>query len=261
MRVKRYDELFENELMTEYFIDNLDKLIIESNTEDNKNILNKIAKEYKLNFELISTFGFGITAFYPIIDNLIKNMSLNIDLDLNKIVLITVSSFTIIYLEENKKKIKDSEEASIIKSSKSMLEELRMSGIGNGIIKKIINCIKSIKNIFSLILKYKGVIIKSIYDMFTYSALLLPILNGVAALTNKYDLNIDTLPGNFLSLGVGLTGIIAKHGVIYILDKIKDKLSSKERKQIIDDISHEEDSYEFAETSNNINKELIQERD
>ena len=161
---------------------------------------------------------------YPIVMSLITNCSLNIDLNPEKIVLLTLTAFTIIYMEEKKGKISQEEEDKLRKGSKSMLEELKLSGIGNGIVKKVMACFNSIKSIFNLILKHLGKVATYLVDIFTYTSLFLPILNAILALVGKYHFNIDTLPGNFLSLGAGLGSLVAKHGISFIIDKIKNKI-------------------------------------
>src|ERR1035437_7537858 len=167
-------------------------------SSDNKSIWsdlhNKVTKELSLNFGLLTTFGGGINGLYPIIDHLVKNMNLNITITPEMIANLTVCAVAIIYLEENKN-VKDKEK--LTQTIKSELEEFRMQGI-YGVVKKVINCIKSIKHIFIIIAKHTGTVIKTLIDMLGYTALLLPILNSIISLITKYKIDLDTLPGNFL---------------------------------------------------------------
>ena len=71
-------------------------------------------------------------------------------MNIDKVVLLTTCSLSIIYLEEKKCKTPQ-EEDQLTLDSKSMLEELRMMGLGNGIVKMIVKSLKSIKNVFNLI--------------------------------------------------------------------------------------------------------------
>jgi hypothetical protein len=150
------------------------------------------------------------------------------------IVLLTLSSVTIAYLQEKKFKSAE-EEDQLTKDSKSMLEELKMKGFGNGIVKKLIKSLESVKNIFLVIGKHIGAVIGSIVDMFAYTSLLIPLLNGVMTIIHKYDLNLETLPQNFLGLAVGVGTIIAKHGIVEIINRIKNKFPINP-KEVLDDI-------------------------
>ena len=136
------------------FLTSFDKMIVESDETGYKEMEKKIISDLKLNTKLVFTFGAGIGAFYPIVDKLMKNMNIDsIELTPDRIVLLTIAAVTIIFIEEKKFKSAE-EEAILVKDSKSMLEELKMMGIGNGIVKKLIKGLKSITNIFSLIVKH-----------------------------------------------------------------------------------------------------------
>ena len=63
--------------------------------------------------------------------------------------------------------------------------------------------------------------------MFGFTTILIPTTNAIMSMINKYDLNIDTLSGNFLALSVGITTIMSKHGLEWIFKKLKRKLNLK----------------------------------
>ena len=234
--IKRYNDYQDFDKMAYDFIDGLESIIKESDTDDDnyKSIFRKFIKDLKLNFALIGTFGTGIGTFIPIVDKLMRNMNISTELDTEKIVLLTICSLTIIYLEE--KKFKDEkEEQNLIDDSKSMLEELKMMGLGNGIVKIVIKALSSIKNIFNIIGKHVGAVVGGIIDMFAYTAILLPVLNGIQYIVGKYDLTPETLAQNLIGLAAGMGTIIAKHGIVYILNKLKGKWPFK-KKEILDDI-------------------------
>jgi len=223
MKISRFKEYSLQMSMVDDFIIGLDKVIKESDSMiDYKSILAKIAKDLKLNLQLIGTFGTGLSLLYPIVDNLVKNMKLNIEWTPDKIALLTITAFTIIYMEEKSYKLSSKEEILIV-DSKSMLEELRLMGIGNGIVKKLVNAFKSIKKLFIIIGRHTGKVISSFVEMFAYTFLLIPVLNGILYIIGKYDLTIDTLIQNLTGLSIGVATIIAKHGISYIFDKIKGK--------------------------------------
>ena len=158
----------------------------------------------------------------------------SIELTPDKVVLLTIAAVTIIFIEEKKFKSAEEEEI-LVKDSKSMLEELKMMGIGNGIVKKLMKGLKSITNIFSLIGKHLGAVVDGFIDMFAYTAMLIPIMNGILYIVGKYDMNLDTICDNFMGLAMGIGTVIAKHGIVEILNKIKDKFPIS-KKKVIDEI-------------------------
>lgn len=200
-----------------------------------KRVEKKVLSDLKLDMKLILTFGSGIGALYPVIDVMMKNLNLSgVDINIETVVLLTIASLTIVFLEEKKFKSPD-EESKLIKDSKSMLEELRMRGIGDGIVKKVIKSIQSIKNIFSIIGKHIGAVIGGVIDMFSYTSILIPIMNAILFIIGKYDMSIDNVIQNFFALGIGVSSRIAKHGLVELINKLKGKLNFNKEK-VIDEI-------------------------
>lgn len=230
--IQRYEDFSKFDDMAWDMINSIDSIIKESDETNYKKVQRKVISDLRLNFRFIGTFGAGIGAFYPVVESLMKNLKVTMTPDV--IVLSTICALTIIVLEE--KKYKDSkEEEELTNDSKSMLEELKMRGVGNGIIKKLVKSFHSIKNIFQTIGRHTGAVINGLIDMFAYTSLLIPVLNGVYYVINKYDLNIDTLIQNFIGLSIGVGTIIAKHGISLIISKIKDKFPIN-KKEVVDDI-------------------------
>ena len=238
MKIQKYNDFNLTESMVEYFINEFNTQILVESNDSTDSMLKKIVSDLNLNFRLVATFGFGIGAFLPIVTQLMKNMDLSsVDLTKETLVLLTLTAISIIFIEEKKPKSPE-EEAQLIKDSKSMLEELRMKGIGDGIVKKLINCLKSTKSIFKIIGKHMGAVVGGFMDMFAYSAIMLPIMTTLSSVVNKFDLNLDTMPQNFLMLTAGVSTIVAKHGIAYLLNKLKGKLkiSDKIEKEIESEI-------------------------
>ena len=222
-KIKRFDDYYYEDMASEFF-DSFDELLIEESNW--KEIKDKIVSDLKLNMKFVGTFGTGIGAFYPIVEAIMKNTNIPVEKTPEIIVMMTITAFSIIYLEE--KKYKSSEEEEIVtKESKSLLEELKLRGVGNGIVKNIIKCFKSIKNIFNIISRRLGATIGGFIDMFAYTSLLIPIMNGILFLINKYEFDINGLIENFIGLSVGVRTIISKHGIVELIKRIKDKLAIK----------------------------------
>lgn len=236
MKIQKFKQYSLQDSMALDFINSFDGLITESDETEYKKVQKRVISDLRLNGNLSLTFGTGIKAFYPVVDKLMTNMKISsIDITADKVVLLTICAFTIVYLEE--KKFKDGQEEEILtKDSKSMLEELKMMGIGNGIVKKVVKLFKSITNIFTIIGRHLNTVTKGFIDMFAYTAILIPIMNGILYIIGKYDLSVDTFLQNFAALGIGVGTLIAKNGIISIIDKLKDKISTKDKKEIVDEV-------------------------
>jgi hypothetical protein len=258
--IHRYQDFSKYDDMSWDMINSMDTLIKESDETNFKKIQNKVVSDLRLNFRFIGTFGAGIGAFYPIVESLMKNLGQNIEVTPEVVVLSSICALTIIYLEE--KKFRDEqEEQDLIDGSKSMLEELKMRGVGNGIIKKLVKAYKSISSIFNIIGRRTGAVINGFIDMFAYTSLLIPVMNGILFVINKYELNIDTLVQNFIGLSIGVGTIIAKHGISLIISKIKDKFKIN-KEEVIDDIDTSGDIKKFGDiiSSDDEKSELIKEQ-
>lgn len=212
-------------------------------------VLKDLSKDLKFNYGLIFTFGAGIQTMFPIVDNLIKNENIKIEFTNENVLLITLTALAITYLEEKNNRIGDSKvkcsckdkrkDCSICSGTgyvdskvnrddaRTMLEELKLRGIGNGIVKKLVKCFRAIGNIVKILFKNSPYVINGLIDMFGYTAMLIPTMNAISALIGEYDLNMETLPGNFLALGAGIGTFLAKRGFNYIIRKLKNKLGFK----------------------------------
>lgn len=236
MEIKKFQQYSIQDSMVTDFINSFDGLITESDETEYRKIQKRVLGDLRLNGNLSLTFGTGIQALYPIVNKLMTNMKISsIEVTADKIVLLTICAFTIVYLEE--KKFKDGKEEDILtKDSKSMLEELKMMGIGNGIVKKVVKLFKSIVGIFGLIGKHLDAIVKGFVDMFAYTTILIPIMNGILYIVGKYDLNVDSFLENFAALTMGVGTLITKNGIISIIDKLKDRITTKDKKEIVDEV-------------------------
>ena len=186
MKIQRYSDYSLQYDMAQDFLNSFDEVVKESSGGSSyEKVAKKVISDLKLNFNLVATFGAGIGALYPVVESVMSNMSYDsFNLTTESVVLLTLAAVTITYLEE--KKFKSAEEEAILtKDSKSMLEELKMRGFGNGIVKKLMKGLESVKNIFYIIGKHLGAVVGSIVDMFAYTSLLIPIMNGVMFIIHK----------------------------------------------------------------------------
>lgn len=220
--ILRWQEYSQNVDDAYEFLENIKIKLLESDRQ--KSFINKIISDLGINFTLAAKFGGGVTLFSPLVKSLIENGNIQIETSLENIALLTITTFSIIYLESKKEELEPWQLEELRKDSKTLLTELKLKGIGGGIVKKFIKVFDSISNIFNYIFKSLGVVSQGILDIISYTAILVPFMNGVNYIIGKYDLSLDNFIGNFLSLGVGITSLIAKHGLDYIRKKIEKNL-------------------------------------
>ena len=232
MKVLKFKEYTKFDTMAEELIEMLSNPPInEDKNQDSgwKQILNKVFSDLGLNFALITTFGTGIASMFPIVSELIDNNNLNLDSTKENMLLLTITAVAITYLEERKNKTTkmqiDMSDQEIKENAQSLLAELKLRGIGNGIVKKVVKSFQAIGNLIKIIFKNVNNVINGFIDMFAYTSLLLPCMNVLSSFIDKYSLNLETLQGNFLSIGVGVLTIIAKNGIDYIIKKLGDKFN------------------------------------
>lgn len=237
MEIKRYSEFIDYDILANEFFERFDDIIKESDSikSNPDNSIKKIKNDLGLHLTFIGTFGTGIKAFIPIVSSLMENMNISSELTYDNIVLLTVCSLSIIFLEEKKYK-NGKEQDQITTESKSMLEELKLNGIGNGIVKMLVKSLKSIVKLFNLIGKHMGTMVNGLVDMLAYTALMLPILNGLEFLIGKYEFTPETLSQNLIGLAIGVGTVITKQGISYILKKLRDKLDKKKKEKILDEV-------------------------
>ncbi len=228
-----------------------------------KKIAEQLQKDLNFNYSLIFTFGAGINAMYPIVTHLLKNSNLNVELTTENIVLLTITGIAIAYLEEKKNKTGEisidcdsclatgmmkvtgeedtqchkcggtGKQKSLVTKvdTDTLLAELKLRGIGNGIVKKLVKCLTSIGEFIKMIFKHAQLIISNFVDLFAYTSLLIPTMNAISSIINLRDLNLENLPmeiaKNLLVFGVGVTTMLAKRGFEWLSKKIKDFLKSK----------------------------------
>lgn len=190
------------------------EILLES--EGTKKVLKSVVNDLRLNTAVIFSFGTGMELLIPIVKKLCENGEFKIDLNIQTVTLMTLTAVTIAYLEEVKEEKLRKE---LEKDSKSLLEEMKLRGVGNGIIKKIVRCIKSIGSLAKLVTKHKKSIITSFFEMLGYAALCVPVLNSVNALVGKYDMTLDSFSKNIASLILGLGSLSVKNIFNWLMDK------------------------------------------
>lgn len=232
-KILKYSDYIVSEIRAEELIDNICKPYLNESKDDGEfeSIAKKLSKDLKFNFKLILTFGTGIKMMIPVVQNLIKNQSLSFEMTQENLILLAITIAAIVYLEETSNQAGDeinkSGQKSLVTKSdaQSLLEELRMRGIGQGIVKKFASAFQSVGKFFKMLFRSTPYVVNGLLDMLGYTALLIPCMNALSAFIGKYDINLENLAANLLSLGVGVGTILAKQGVTWLVDKIKNSLN------------------------------------
>lgn len=225
---------FKHISIAEEFLKSLEENLLELN-ESNKdgfdNILSELSRDLKFNFYLVATFGAGIKAIYPVVEGLLKNGSLNIELNKENVILLSLASLVIAYTEVKK------DDTISKKEIKSILEELKLRGIGNGIVKKMVACINVIGDIVKVLFKGTGYAINGLFDMFGYTSLLIPCMNAITYVVNNNSFDMDSLISNLGVAGVGVTTLLAKKAFnnLYNLLRKKIKINPSIKSEISDE--------------------------
>ena len=193
----------------------------------------KLSKDLKFNFGLVVTFGAGIKVMLPVVNRFIQNGTFNFEMNEENLILLTIAVVSIFYLEETANKAGDELNAEGEKSEvtkrdcQTMLEELKMRGIGQGIVKKFVSAFNAISKFFKMLFRGTPYVVNGLLDMFGYTALMVPCMNALSAFIGKYDMTIETIGANLLSLGVGVGALLAKQGVVWLVRSISHGLGIK----------------------------------
>lgn len=228
IKVLKWQDYSKSIDLAQDFLENIKISLLESKSDNEENniikYLEKVKADLSLNFAFASTFGTGVGFALPIVKDLIENGNLQIEASSENLILLTITCFTITYLEIKKGQLEPLQVDLLRKDSKSLLTELKLRGIGGGIVKKVIQVFEVISQIFNYIFKAFGLVVQGFLDIFAYTSILVPFMNGVKHIVGKYDLTVDNFVGNFTSLGIGVTSLAAKHGINYIKSKLKKNL-------------------------------------
>ena len=285
--IKKFEEYFKIDRMVETFLKSFETPINESDSNKDyetelKRMKGDIKGEFKINIKLITTFGAGIGSILPIVDNLMKNSSF--ELDTRSIILLTIAGISMILIDESKykkdnKNIKIANEyEELVSDTRNIMSELKLCGFpnagtgtnngsDNSVLNKVVNTLKAIYDIYK---KVKTIIIDSKFskhisrgvvttfkgfsEMLSYSAMLIPVMNGINAIIGTYDVNMETFLQNSISFISGLGIIVAKHGVSYLIAKLKNFLNlSKEDKDELKNEIDNTDIRKLSDTNNNSN--------
>jgi len=102
-----------------------------------------------------------------------------------------------------------------------------MRGVGQGIVKKFVSAFSTIGKFFKMLFRGTPYVINGLLDMFGYTSLMVPCMNAIAVFIGKYDVTLENIAMNLFSLGIGVSAILAKQGVTWLVNKISKSLGIK----------------------------------
>lgn len=167
-----------------------------------KETIKNVAKEFKLNFILISTFGTSIAAFMPIAKHIISQQNYNVPLTTETIILLVITAFGVAFKESTQ--------------SEELKNYIKLNNLRH-VLNDFIKTIKSFKNIFEYIMRMKS--IPFITNMLAYTLLLSPFMMIITNLVSGNMISLNELIGCGMSIGAGIVTVTLKNVFKMIWDK------------------------------------------
>jgi hypothetical protein len=171
---------------------------IDINESSNNNHLNDIVNTLNLNENIIDIYNsVNFDVLFNIVKELISNDSLNVELNDKNITQSTLS-LILISLKNDIEKTNNLKYYNSVDDLKNdirdILEELKLEGIGNGIIKKISTILEQIYDFFKLISKdIKINNIKTLFDIISNDRLSNIILSPIYNYIKKNNVSMNSL--------------------------------------------------------------------
>jgi len=177
-----------------------------------KSVYSKMVTELKMDFKFIGTFGMVITLFFPVVENLITNMKLQVDLNPTNVILATIGALAVLIPNNSSK----------LKMIYSKLKDKKWKGL----IDMIVQSFKNIFGLFKFMAGELGKVVRSFADMLSYTLLFVPFLRVVFEYINTNNIIPKDLGGLLLSIGAGIAIIAGKN----IMDVFKEAITKKNPK-------------------------------
>jgi hypothetical protein len=232
----------------------MDSLLIDINESSDSNLsdiqtsLSNIVSTMNINSELVEKFKEVIPTIIPVVNGLVENSNIEFESNTDNLTLLSLTILGISTLEETGNKAghevlecpscggdgcgecnNTGEKRSIMDKTEaqSLLEELRMRGIGNGIVKKMVSSFILIGEFSSNILKDTPHTINGLIDLLSSENVLKPMMNSISQFITEYKIDIEDLGNNLSSLTGSVNKYVSKKGVKWLLKRIEDTFGAK----------------------------------
>ena len=173
-----------------------------------------------MNEVLYDVFNDLVNITSPLIQSLSINSNIQNNIEVNA--MLTLGSLMVYYLEERKLNNVDiipgyTNDDVLRDDIRNILEELKMSGNGNGTVKKISESIGIISNIIGLV--YVNELEANIFNI-ANKGHLNKIIHSINTIIEKYNMNVDQFNQNFTIVNNGLSSKVGLDSLKEIFNKL-----------------------------------------
>jgi hypothetical protein len=209
-KLQKFNELRYNFLIES--VNNLQEsdleLVLEAfNVGEYQRTAKKLFNEAGLNLYSFGVYGVSVTALYPIIQKLMETGKFDITPSVQNVVLLTICAVTIL-VKENKDK------------AQKLVTLATERGMSSEDLDKVINQIRTTKEIFAEVAHNFGKVISTFTDMLAYTSLLVPFSMVLSSLISQGRIDSELMSQSFPALEVSMGSMAFK----LLLNRIMHKL-------------------------------------
>lgn len=209
-KVQKFNELtyiFLIESVNSLQESDLELVLEQFNIGEYQRAAKKLISEIGFNLYSIGTYGVSVTALYPVIQKLMETRKFDITPSVQNVVLLTICAVTV-----------------LIKESKDKAQKLvtfaTEKGMSQEDLDKVVNQIRTTKEIFAGIAQKFGKVISTFTDMLTYTSLLVPFSMVLGSLITQGRIDSELMSQTYPALEVSMGSMAFK----MLLNKIMHKL-------------------------------------
>jgi hypothetical protein len=202
-----YNEFILNEkLIEEQLYEKLDFKVI-------KNMIKFTVSDLKINLKFVGTFGTLLTVFIPIATKVMETAKFSFEISTSNVILLSIGAL-IMLVDNNKedlqKIVNKFEDNSIIT-----------------IIEKIANIFKNLKQLFIIVAKEFGKVVKSLSDMAAYAFISVPMLKLFLDFVQENNIHFDDLQKMTVTTGTGIAILAGKNITEYLIIGLSKKIHAE----------------------------------
>jgi hypothetical protein len=202
-----YNEFILNEkLIEEQLYEKLDFKVI-------KNMIKFTVSDLKINLKFVGTFGTLLTVFIPIATKVMETAKFSFEISTSNVILLSIGAL-IMLVDNNKedlqKIVNKFEDNSIIT-----------------IIEKIANIFKNLKQLFIIVAKEFGKVVKSLSDMAAYAFISVPMLKLFLDFVQENNIHFDDLQKMIVTTGTGIAILAGKNITEYLIIGLSKKIHAE----------------------------------
>jgi hypothetical protein len=202
-----YNEFVLNEkLIEEQLYEKLDFKVI-------KNVIKSTILDLKINLKFVGTFGTLLTVFIPIVTKVMETEKFSFEISVSNVILLSIGALIM-----------------LIDNSKEDLQKIVNKFEDNSIItiiEKIANIFKNLKQLFIIIAKEFGKVVKSLSDMAAYAFISVPMLKLFLDFVQENNIRFDDLQKMTVTAGTGIAILAGKNIFEYLITGLYKKIHTK----------------------------------